>query len=535
MEFQNFNLIHCKKLSLTKQKKYISSHFFPLDTGDHVIKEIDNKNNIKLKIVDSKCVNTFLNRLPKETRTYYYFENDKVKKLVYELNKPEQFEDKINLIGRFKHKIQPYESFDQKLKDGVNIMLNHIKVVLANDDEIHYNFLLDWYAFMLKGGKNKTILYYKANQGVGKSTLTDFLRVHVIGDQLSLQSNSEPLRSKFNAILAGMLFVTFEELENFSIADWANISSVLKRNSTSDVAIYEKKGIDSFSADNINNYNCISNNDAIKDDQGRRYFKADISSKHVDDTVYFDKIYDNCFNDQVGAAFYNLLIERDLTNYDHTRVPLTQSKLDSFANRLCSVAQFLKEVYVLRKQDFFGNVGVVYNSFVSYCTKKGLKNLSKIEFCKQLREWNLDFSKHSNELRYKIKFDILLAYATKNNWIHVLDEFELPEQEIKTIRLTEVKIEIIEAKKANIDIVKIYNDINYIYDNQPKLNYDKFKIEIDEVMNMKLFQPVIELSNYTEKQETATDQNYEDDSDYDSDDDDILFQDFKHNLNELLE
>ena len=47
--------------------------------------------------------------------------------------------------------------------------------------------------------------------------------------------------------------------------------------------------------------------------------------------------------------------------FDKLRSPLTQSKLDSFANRLCYVAQFLKEVYVLRKRDFFENVGVVYD------------------------------------------------------------------------------------------------------------------------------------------------------------------------------
>ena len=129
MEFQNFNLIFCKELSITKQKKYISEHFIPLDSGDHVIKEIDKNKNIKLRIVDTKCINTFLNRLPKDSKDYYYFENDNVKRLVYELGKPEQFDDKINLIGKFKHQVKPYESYDNKTKKGVQIMLNHVKLV----------------------------------------------------------------------------------------------------------------------------------------------------------------------------------------------------------------------------------------------------------------------------------------------------------------------------------------------------------------------------------------------------------------------
>jgi hypothetical protein len=308
-------------------------------------------------------------------------------------------------------------------------MLNHVKEVVVDSNEINYNFVLDWYAYMCRGGKNKTILYFKAAQGVGKSTLTDFIRIHVIGEQLSLQSGSQALRSNFNAILAGKLFVTFEELENFSINDWANISSTLKRWSTSDVAIYEKKGIDSFSAENINNYNCISNHDSIKDDQGRRYFKSDVSSRRVDDVQYFDNIYDNCFNDEVGEAFYNYLMERDLTKYDNTRVPITQAKLDSFANRLCPIASFLKDVYIMRKEPFFGNVGVIYKLFYSYCDNKGLKNASKIDFCKQLREWNLDFSRHANELRYKISYERLLEHANKQHWIHETDEFIMPKVE----------------------------------------------------------------------------------------------------------
>ena len=63
-----------------------------------------------------------------------------------------------------------------------------------------------------------------------------------------------------------------------------------------------------------------------------------------------------------------------------------------------------------------------------------------------MREWNLDFSRYGKELRYKIKFDILLAYATKSNWIHILDEFELLTTEIITLRQTEVKIEIVKPK-----------------------------------------------------------------------------------------
>ena len=446
-------------MTLVEQAKYVCDHFIPLSNGDHVKKSIDDDGCISMDIIDKKSINTYLDRLHKDTKHYYNCDNQNVRNVVYKFNKPEFYDDKINLCGQIKSKIKPYQSFSAKTKSDVEIMLNHIKVVIADNNEKNYNYVLDWYAYMFKGGKNKTILYYKSSQGAGKSTVPDFIRTHVIGNQLALQSGAAALRSNFNAILAGKLFVTFEELENFSISDWANISSTLKRWSTSDVAVYEKKGIDSFSAENINNYNCIGNHDSIKDDQGRRYFKADISSKYTDNSEYFDNIYDNCFNDEVGEAFFNLLIERDLTKYDHTRVPLTQAKLDSFANRLCPVASFLKDVFVLKNKPFFGNVGEIYKTFVNYSDNKGNKICTKIDFCKQMREWNMDFSKHSNELRYKITYERLLEHANKSHWIHETDEFVTPiilkveESVIKEIIEPSVFKEIVQPKKKPLNVM----------------------------------------------------------------------------------
>ena len=43
-----------------------------------------------------------------------------------------------------------------------------------------------------------------------------------------VETGSEPLRNKFNSILAGKLFVQFSDLEAFG-HDWQTVSSKLKR------------------------------------------------------------------------------------------------------------------------------------------------------------------------------------------------------------------------------------------------------------------------------------------------------------------
>ena len=73
------------------------------------------------------------------------------------------------------------------------------------------------------------------------------------------------------------------------------MSSVLKRQITSDRIVLEAKNKNLTETDNINNYMIISNNGTIKDDEGRRYFIADIDAQRVGDISYFTDIYFNVF------------------------------------------------------------------------------------------------------------------------------------------------------------------------------------------------------------------------------------------------
>jgi len=68
---------------------------------------------------------------------------------------------------------------------------------------------------MARGGKNQSVLYLRSEEGVGKSTFTDFMMKYVIGSKLSLMSGSGPLLSNFNIILYCKLFVVYEELKIF--------------------------------------------------------------------------------------------------------------------------------------------------------------------------------------------------------------------------------------------------------------------------------------------------------------------------------
>ena len=180
----------------------------------------------------------------------------------------------LNICPPFFNTYKPYNS---SIKIKVQNLLTHLERYLCSGSNPSFQLIIKWFAKMARGFKNDSCLYLKGPQGIGKSCIIEWIRQHVIGHQLYFQGGSSPLKSKFNGELAGKLLVVFEELENFTTSEWQSISSVLKRQITSNTIMIEQKGIDAIEQNNLNNYIILSNNDAIQDD---------VSTEKISDVIY---------------------------------------------------------------------------------------------------------------------------------------------------------------------------------------------------------------------------------------------------------
>ena len=121
--------------------------------------------------------------------------------------------------------------------------------ILASNNNKQFDYLVRWYANMIQGNKNTTALYFKGLQGIGKSTISDFISNHVLGKSISLKcNNAMNLKEKFNSDLMGKLFVVYEELPTFSSNEWSAVSGILKDCITSSQGQYESKGKDPIEA-----------------------------------------------------------------------------------------------------------------------------------------------------------------------------------------------------------------------------------------------------------------------------------------------
>ncbi len=400
----------------------------------------------------------------------------------YRLNQPTLHDDKLNLCPKLKHTYKPYNTFSKEIKIKVNIMLHYMKEVLCKNKVKSLEFLLKWCSNMVKGNKNNSCIYSKGPQGLGKSTLPVFLRDHVIGKDLSLETGSEPLKSHFNSILGGKLFVMFEELENFSVGEWQVISARLKRQITSNLIMLESKGIDSYEAENLNNYWLLSNNDSIKDDDGRRIFILDLATKRIGDKQFWDNIYNNCFNDEVGEAFFCYLMEIDTVGFNPQVFPMTEAKRDSFVKRLDHSYLFIKDMYIRKDEKLCETVGELFIQYVDYCRVKGHKPLCKIEFNKKLDQVGISKYKSGSVHKYKKTHSELLAIAKKNNWLHELDDYisddesndEEDDEELSEINYYNDHQELLELFKLN---KKRINDMLVGFDLIEKIDKNRSAIK----------------------------------------------------------
>jgi hypothetical protein len=143
-------------------------------------------------------------------------------------------------------------------------MINFIKEVWCDNDDIQLNYLLKWFSNVLKGNKNKTVIYAKSIEGIGKSTLIDFFGEFVLGNDLWTLGDKTCIITDFNMNLMGKPFVVFEELPVMNKNEWNTCDSKLKNMVTGTIATYSDKFVKKIQAADINNYIILTNHKAVK-------------------------------------------------------------------------------------------------------------------------------------------------------------------------------------------------------------------------------------------------------------------------------
>jgi hypothetical protein len=260
----------------------------------------------------------------------------------------------INLSKGFLHKNRkPFASYDKRVQENVNKILNHIKVVWNSNNMTNYEFCLNFLAHALTGHKMQVALFLKSGEGTGKSIIIDFIIKHVIGEALGLSTPRAQQLMKFNAQLLGKVFVCLEELPTGSKSEWHSVSDYLKDLVTGSKLDIEKKYADCVQTLNLISLILLTNNEnTIKFGKDiRRYMMCDVSHDKVGDSKYFDDMIKVCCR-ETGEAFFMWLLERyDATkDFNPTECPITDAKMEMKERNLTPLLKYIKREFVSTKQ-----------------------------------------------------------------------------------------------------------------------------------------------------------------------------------------
>lgn len=469
-------------------KNYILKFFCPLTTGQHALIE---KNEISI-IAKDTMREVYMERWDDKIKKWYKKETNP-KKVICDFHKPMIGDRFINVSKQLKHEYKEYKTFDDKIKNAVEGMLSYLKEVWANSDDDMYKYLLNWLSTMVKGGKNKSCLYLKSIEGVGKSTLTDFLRDYVMGLDICLKGKADHLKGQHSLPMMGKLLVVFEELQIFNSQEWYAIDAELKDLITDDIASYTDKYEKRIQTTNTNNY-IINTNFDLKGAHGRRMCVLEINTKYLNNFEYFDKLRKECFNNIVGQAFYCYLKEIDTTNYQSHIIPETQTKRNIYLHLLPPQEKFLKKYFVLRHAGIKMKTSALYKLYEeSEFWKQGM---NAHNFHSHLRELGFTEANKFKKIKdgydiYDITYDQLLEFGKKRKWFDKSDieiQQELKEADIEDddkIYVDKRKYletdERLRKMESKIKLLSEFVEIQSTYNHKQKIR-NKQMIEFNEII-----------------------------------------------------
>lgn len=420
-EHRKFNAETGQLNDFTDAKKYMVSHLYPVE-GGYMLNACGVLEFKSSEIISKTYFKPLNNKEYKELKEWFLSVPDIYTRVCIPSRQLIK-DDTINTIGAFKHnQDMKYDECTEEQKRGVRMMLNFIKTVWASEDEEQYKYIIGWISNMIHGNKNQMLLYAKSTtEGIGKSTLTEFLMDHVIGRNLSIQPSSDVLTTGNNNSLFGKLFVCFEELKS-SKAEWAKMSSCLKEWITSDTIAYSEKYMVGYTAKNINNYIINTNTEAVKGAGGRRYFICELSTKYKGMDEYWDELYSTCFDDDVGKAFYLYMMEYDISKFKSNKPPTTAKKKEYISELLSTTYKFIKFNYLLCNRDIKKvTVSELYGQYESYCENTGGYKHGKMKFNAELKELGFNYKMSNSKSTWTITVEELKTVATRHNWYHELD------------------------------------------------------------------------------------------------------------------
>jgi hypothetical protein len=281
-----------------------------------------------------------------------------------------------------------------------SLFLDHIYNNICQEDNSHYNFLLDWMAQFVQKPEKKLgiVVALRGPQGVGKTFFGEIM-AELIHEKHFLRVESlDRITGRFNDHLASKLLILADE------AIWGGDKkneSKLKSLITASTISVEPKGLKTFTVNNYMRFIMTSNEHwmAPISDDDRRYFVLDVGERNKNDREYFHSIVEQMSTEKGFQKLMHILTTRDISKLNWKDIPITQAKLENVISGFDPTNRWLYESLAqeMGSSDYLfdGNyhesrttkVENIFSKYIAFCDNQNIRYPDSIsQFGKKIKD-----------------------------------------------------------------------------------------------------------------------------------------------------
>jgi hypothetical protein len=263
-------------------------------------------------------------------------------------------------------------------------ILDHIKIVWANNNEDHYRYILALLAYPIRNLISSTIvLTLVGPQGSGKSCIFDIFFKYIYGIQISHSTSGlDDILQKFNAHLDGKLCIVVNEAEATDGASgqhFGHMFNKFKNFITDEYTAIQPKGQEVRTGSNYRSYYICTQHKSsilIEGNDDRRYAIFETSPIYKGNFEYFGMLKTYC-NQVVGNHLYSYFRSPDFEgkDIDIRKIPTTPIRESMIKRTTPYVEAFINEIFngeltIPYQEIKFHDKGPIFSTIELYASYK---------------------------------------------------------------------------------------------------------------------------------------------------------------------
>jgi len=286
-----------------------------------------------------------------------------------------------------------------------SLVLKHLKSVVCADDDIKYEYLINYLAHMLQKPEQKpgVMLVMVGEQGSGKGVTLKLIR-RIFEGSSSIFNNIEHIVGNFNSALERLYVVMLDEA---LFAGDKKSTDRMKSLITEDVIRIEAKHQPSRQIRSYHRFIATTNHShfAHIDSGDRRHQFFFVSDSKVGDYEYFEGLLSEIGDDQALANLVYYLSNRDISKFRPASLPKDQQKGDQVLRSLTGFDEFYYSRLLTGKQvgdsfscwndEYFASTDSILDGYKNYMKGRArLPNMNTQATISKLRELCPSGKKH---------------------------------------------------------------------------------------------------------------------------------------------